>query len=62
MIGERAVRMGGNLVVQVTGRRRLVEFAGWANGFLAWIGPRKPGRHIPVEVVDGVWIFSIGLG
>src|SRR5258708_32862145 len=62
VIGVRGFSVGTFLIVQVSfGRCRLVEFARWANGALAGIGPRKPGRHVPVQMVDGVRVFGVGL-
>ena len=54
---------GSCLVVQIlTLGCRVVEFARRANLALAGIGPRKPGGHVPVEMVDGVRVFGVGLG
>src|ERR1700751_1367569 len=55
--------VGACLVVQVSGGGcRFVKFAWGANLALAGIGPRKPGRHVPVQVVDGVRVFCVRLG
>ena len=63
MIGERAVAIGTCLVVQVSfGRCRLVEVARRTNRLLARIWPRKAGGHVPVEMVDRVRVFGVGLG
>src|ERR1700733_13261873 len=51
------------LVVRVfAGWCRVVEFARRANRFLTRIGLRKPGRHVPVQMVHSVRVFGVGLG
>jgi hypothetical protein len=50
------------VVVVSLGGRRFVEFARGANRALAGIGPRKPGGHVPVQMVDSVRVFGVGLG
>src|ERR1700716_2808321 len=51
------------LVVQVGGGGcRFVEVARGANLALAGIGPLKPGGQVPVQMVDGVRVFCVGLG
>ena len=49
------------VVVPVSGGCRVVEFARWPNRLLTRIGPRKPGGHVPVQMVDGVRVFGVGL-
>src|ERR1035441_4946562 len=50
------------LVVQVSfGGSRFVKLARWTNRLLAGIGPRKPGGHVPIQMVDGVRVFGVGL-
>src|SRR5580704_15779752 len=51
------------LVVRVfTSRSRFVELAWRANCFLTGIRSHEPGRHVPVQVVDGVGVFGVRLG
>ena len=64
MIGER-VRCSRErvLVVQVSGGGgRFVEVTGGTNLALAGIGPRKTGRHVPVQMVNGVRVLGVRLG
>src|SRR5271165_2520797 len=52
----------GLVVVAVAlDRRRVVEFAGRADRLLARVGASEAGRFVPVEVVDSVRIFGVGL-
>ena len=39
-----------------------MEVTGGANLALAGIGPRNPGGQVPVQMVDGVRVFGVGLG
>src|SRR5579862_2076846 len=41
---------------------RVVEVARGTNRALAWIRTLKPGGHVPVQMVDGVRVFGVGLG
>ena len=50
------------VVVVNLGGCRVVEFARGANRLLTRIGPRKPGGLVPVEMVDSVRVFGVGLG
>ena len=40
----------------------LLKSLGGRTVLLAGIGPRKPGGHVPVQMVDGVRVFGVGLG
>src|ERR1700733_9062719 len=62
VIEERALQSERLLVVQVALGCRVVKFTRRANLALAGIGPRKTGRHVPVQVVDGVRVFGVRLG
>jgi hypothetical protein len=62
VIGEKAAAVEGVLVVRLrSGRGRVIELAWGPNRFLAGIGSRKSGRHVPVEMVHGVRVFRVGL-
>src|SRR5277367_2398525 len=61
--GEGGWRSNAFLVVVVNfGGCRVVELARRANRLLPRVGPGKPGRQVPVQVVDGVRVFGVGLG
>src|ERR1039457_1194907 len=63
VIGRGSLQPERFLVVRVfAGGCRVVEFTRRANRFLPRIGPRKPSRHVPVEMVDGLRVFGVGLG
>src|ERR1017187_5796324 len=58
----RCSRKRALVVVRVSGGGcRVVEVARGANRALAGIGPLKPGGHVPVQMVDGVRVFGVGL-
>jgi len=48
--------------VVVTGGCRVVELIRGPNRALSRIRPLKPGGHVPVQMVDGVRVFGVGLG
>src|SRR5580692_2200280 len=50
------------VVVSVTSGCRVVKFARGSNRALAGIWLLKPGRLVPVQMVDGVRVFGVGLG
>src|SRR5579864_4587846 len=49
------------VVVPVTGGRRLGEVTCGPDRALARIRPLKPCGHVPVQMVDGVRVFGVGL-
>src|ERR1017187_8245847 len=58
----RCSRKRALVVVRVSGGGcRVVEVARGANRALAGIGPLKPGGHVPVQMVEGVRVFGVGL-